>query len=289
MARRLGWDDVRVFLAVATHGSLPRAAEAMGVSDATVSRRLGALEANVGGRLFDRSSTGHALTALGERVLPMAENMAREMDAFAMATQGADGRLEGPSVVTCPPTLMHTLVFPIVAEFSLAYPNVQLELRETAAVESLDRRVADVAFRVTNHPAAGLVGRRLVRLAYATYRRPEAPDAWVGWTERRGEAAWRAGPHAHWPVTHRSSASWGVFLAARAGLGAARIECYLGDEAPELERIDGAFFERQVWLLHHAGLRGTARVRAFVELAAKRVVAQRPRIEADATAFRREP
>ncbi len=59
------WDDHRYFLAIARERSLTAAGKALGVSQPTVSRRLGALESNLKVRLFDRTRHGYELTAVG--------------------------------------------------------------------------------------------------------------------------------------------------------------------------------------------------------------------------------
>ena len=64
----LNWDDFRVFLAVVEIGSIHRAAEAVGLSQPTTSRRLKRLEEVLGVRLFDRDRAGSRLTHEGKRV-----------------------------------------------------------------------------------------------------------------------------------------------------------------------------------------------------------------------------
>src|SRR5579863_4931513 len=71
----MDWDNVRVFLAVARGGQFVAAAKRLRLDHATVSRRIAALEAGLGARLFDRRTTGAKLTAAGERFLATAEQM----------------------------------------------------------------------------------------------------------------------------------------------------------------------------------------------------------------------
>jgi DNA-binding transcriptional LysR family regulator len=71
----MDWDNVRVFLAVARGGQFVAAARRLRIDHATVSRRIAALEAALGARLFDRRTTGAKLTAAGERFLGAAEQM----------------------------------------------------------------------------------------------------------------------------------------------------------------------------------------------------------------------
>ncbi|EGC99966.1 LysR family regulatory protein, partial [Burkholderia sp. TJI49] len=64
--QRISWDDLRLVLAVAQAGSLAGAARRLGVSHATVFRRLAALEAGLRVRLFERTRTGYAPTPAGD-------------------------------------------------------------------------------------------------------------------------------------------------------------------------------------------------------------------------------
>jgi LysR family transcriptional regulator, putative pyruvate carboxylase regulator len=65
-------EDLRVFLAVAEHGSFGRAASALGLAQPSVSNRMAALERRIGGPLFNRSTRGASLAPAGERLLPHA-------------------------------------------------------------------------------------------------------------------------------------------------------------------------------------------------------------------------
>src|SRR5580658_3490689 len=72
----MDWDDVRVFLAVARHGSLRAAGRALGLSQPTIGRRLAAFETTFGGpTLFDRLPEGLRLNAAGNALLPDAERL----------------------------------------------------------------------------------------------------------------------------------------------------------------------------------------------------------------------
>lgn len=66
----MDWSDLRIFLAVAQHGSLRRAADMLGVTQPTVARRLHNLETDMGFALFDRGRDGHHLTPAGIDLLP---------------------------------------------------------------------------------------------------------------------------------------------------------------------------------------------------------------------------
>src|SRR5580693_2536950 len=68
--------ELRVFLAVAREGSMRAAGRALGLSQPTIARRLAAFEASFGGpSLFDRLPEGLRLNAVGEQLVPAAEQI----------------------------------------------------------------------------------------------------------------------------------------------------------------------------------------------------------------------
>src|SRR5690242_14649681 len=64
-AAMFDWDDLKHFLAVASHGSTIAAAKALGVNQSTVHRRLEELEKRLGRRLAVRGPAGYRLTEFG--------------------------------------------------------------------------------------------------------------------------------------------------------------------------------------------------------------------------------
>ena len=74
------FEDLRVFLAAAEHGSFGRAASALGLAQPSVSNRMAALERRIGRPLFSRSTRGAALTSAGERLIPHARRALQVME-----------------------------------------------------------------------------------------------------------------------------------------------------------------------------------------------------------------
>ena len=83
------WDDFRLLLAIAQLGSISRAAQALGVSQPTVSRRIERLEETLGTRLLDRSLTGAVLTPEGQHII---EELGVAHDAIERAVRSAKAR-----------------------------------------------------------------------------------------------------------------------------------------------------------------------------------------------------
>ena len=74
---RISWDDLRLFVAAARHGSLRKAAAALNLASSTLTRRIEGLEGDIGMRLFVRVPEGITLTREGMHVLKAAQKMER--------------------------------------------------------------------------------------------------------------------------------------------------------------------------------------------------------------------
>src|SRR5579871_3453715 len=93
--RRLDWNDVRTFLAVAETGSLNAAARLLGMTQPTISRRMEEFEYRLKARLFDRTTRGIQLTEAGAGIRDLAERMARLGGAIMREVAGHDDSRSG--------------------------------------------------------------------------------------------------------------------------------------------------------------------------------------------------
>jgi DNA-binding transcriptional LysR family regulator len=289
------WDDLRYVLAVAEHGSLAGAARALGVNHTTVLRRIGAFERREGLRVFDRLPDGYALTAGGEELVAAARHMAETVTALERRLAGRDLRLEGTLRVTTTDTLMVSILGRHLAAFRSAHPGIVLEVAVSNRMFNLTKRDADIAIRPAVDPPGTLVGRRISALAFALYASPTylaaqpdtrdlAAQSWVAPDESLADIAvarWMAAlPKER--IAFRADSLVALREAAASGIGIAALPCYLGDTDTRLVRVRRApvkEIETALWLLTHADLRQTARVRAFMEFAAKALAAERGLLE----------
>jgi DNA-binding transcriptional LysR family regulator len=106
------WNDVRLFLAVAEHGSMTEAARQLGIGQPTASRRLGELEQRLGYALFRRSVEGTSLTNQGERWLDAARHMAEWAGELQHAAEQGDAAPRGVVRITAPPGVAYDFVAP---------------------------------------------------------------------------------------------------------------------------------------------------------------------------------
>ena len=281
------WDDLRYALALARGGTLSAAAERLGVSHTTVSRRLRALEERVGAALFDVGPDGYAATAAGEDLVAVAARMEAETLALEGRVQGRDARLAGALRVS-----VMELVFRGFREafgsFAAAHPEVALTVTATDDEVSLTRREADVALRLNNTPPEHLVGRKVGSVQFDVYASrdlvagigadaPLGAYPWIAWDERlnaRWLDAWLAqhapGARICLRVDAGAAAMHGLIAA---GVGVQFLARFEGDADPSLVCLGPGdpFARRDLWLLTAPELRHTPRVRAFMDHMAPRL------------------
>jgi DNA-binding transcriptional LysR family regulator len=169
----LSWDEFRLVKSVAEARSLVGAAELLGVNHSTVFRRLAAVEAAVGARLFERARSGYEPTAAGEEMIALATTMAESVQEFERRVAGRDVKPTGELTVTTPEAIGQHFMPTIVAQFQTQNPGVVVELILSDQPLNLSRRDADIAIRMTNDPPETLVGRRICTGRWGVYcRRP---------------------------------------------------------------------------------------------------------------------
>lgn len=282
------WNDFRLVLAIRRAGSLTAAATALGVDHSTVFRKLNALEAKLGARLFERLPGGvYQATAPGERMAVAAEKIEGEALSIGRDLSGQDRRLSGRLVVTSSETLAYSRLTRHLAAFRAAHPGIVVELIIDNRVLSLSRREADVALRPTRPKEGDLWGKRLADVAWALYGSPAlieaegcAPDgpaaltahpviAWEETASGVAAAAWlvRYAPPDN--LVYRTNSLVNQLVAARQGIGLALLPCYLGDAEPGVVRATPeplSDVAGELWIVTHADLKATARVRAFFDI-----------------------
>ncbi|MEK9970252.1 MAG: LysR family transcriptional regulator [Ferrovibrio sp.] len=295
------WNDLRMVLAVSRSGSLAGAAAALAVNHSTVFRRLGALEQALGVRLFERLPGGvYQATAAGERMAATAERIETEAAALDREIAGGDRRLTGSLRVTSSETLAYRLLTPLIARFRAEHPGITVELVIDNRILSLSRREADVALRVTRPREGDLHGRKLANIAWSIYaakplarrlgpRRNPGLDGLplIGWEAGATDinaAAWLQHRSSADNVVYRTNSLVNQLVAAKAGIGVAVLPCYLGDPESDLVRLTPEpipALDRELWIVTHADLRATARVRAFFDIVAEGVAGARGLLAGD--------
>jgi DNA-binding transcriptional LysR family regulator len=135
--------QIEAFLEVARRQNLSRAAEALFVSQPTLTARLQSLEAALGEQLFVRTRRGMRLTEAGDAFLPYAEHavaaLADGRERLSELRRGEAGRL----VLGAPPTVSTYTLPALLARFSAAHPGVRLAVKTGTSEEILDMVLHD--------------------------------------------------------------------------------------------------------------------------------------------------
>ena len=287
----IDWDDIRYFLAVARGGSVRAAAEGLGVYHSTVLRRIAQLEDRLGARMFEKLPTGYRLTAAGEEVLELANQM--EMSSHQLETRvfGRDQSVRGLLRVTLAPPLATHLLMPDFADFARLHPDIEMEILSSGELANLTNREADVAIRVVYDRKTlplnlnGLKGPELFGAVYMSRDRLAAwragtpdPMRWIV-ISMHGIPDWAsAGDLPITGVPFRTTDAEAQVVAVRQGLGITTLPCFVGDTDPILVRVPGTDLHMYgtLWLLTQGETRKTKRVRLFTDFVSRRLAAYAP-------------
>ncbi|MDB5517872.1 MAG: transcriptional regulator [Tardiphaga sp.] len=122
--------DWKLFIDAAELGSLSKVAVAYGTSQPHISRRIGELEQQCGGRLFQRTGRGVVLTELGQRIAPKVRAWLASSDQLANDVRASAGTPIGKVRIGSLPSTAHPLVSTLHRRLKERYPLVQLVVRE---------------------------------------------------------------------------------------------------------------------------------------------------------------
>lgn len=172
--------NMALFVEVVKAKGFRKAADAIGMPNSTLSRRVAALESAIGLRLLHRSTRRIELTEAGQLYF---ERCKRVVDEARLAHEQLGGMLAQPSGVlraSMPVDFAVTYMAPLVAEFARLYPGIAFDLDLTSRRVDLVSEPYDVAIRLGEQQDSQLVARILAVLAPRLYASP-------GYLARAGE------------------------------------------------------------------------------------------------------
>lgn len=174
-------EGMRIFTRVVRAGSLSAAARAVGLSSASVSRKISALEQSVGARLLNRTSRKIALTQVGEMYFEKASAILDHIDALSNAVSAYQGKPGGLLAVHTRVSIASEFLTDALPRFLKLYPDIKLRLWLTEEPRDvLDDRI-DVSIRIGLPSESSLMTRRLspgterVLFASSEYLRTHPP------------------------------------------------------------------------------------------------------------------
>ena len=272
---KLNWDDMRTVLALVRGGTLAEAARELDVAYTTVARRVARAEAALGTSLFQRQADGYIALPQAQELAEAALRMEAEEHQVLRRIAGQDEALEGPLTVTAPQLLIQTHLAPLLAEFSRAYPAIDLVVRASNDLLNLRKREADIAIRISRDPGDSLVGRRLTdqrsgcfatpMIAAQARSDPAAPLDWVLYAFHKTPPKPALATFPNIKIRGRFDDMGVMVAAAQSGMGALRMPLFLGRAMPGLVPLELVPTQAYapIWILSHRDLRSVARVTAF--------------------------
>ncbi|GGD74033.1 LysR family transcriptional regulator [Caballeronia grimmiae] len=153
--------DVRTFLAVASVGSLSAAARQLDVAPMQVSRRIAALEEDLGVRLFHRTTRSLTLTAEGEAFVPFATAMADAESGARAELSPLPGKASGVLRMTAPSGFGQSVVLPMLPALLEANPELRIDLDLSDRQVDIVGQGLDLALRIAPLEDSELVAKKI--------------------------------------------------------------------------------------------------------------------------------
>ncbi|MFD2263445.1 LysR family transcriptional regulator [Lacibacterium aquatile] len=272
------WDDIRLFVAVAHSGSLSAAARQLNMQNATISRRIAALEEQCGGPLFLRHRTGLVITELGDRIMARAEEMAAAAQGIDNEIAARDKTLSGLVRVSATEGMAGYWLLPRLSKFKEANPSISVEVDFQNTSVDLIRRAADIAIRLKRPDEEGLIARLVGRLEMGLFasadlvRRRGLPTSVneleplglvdYTWADPTGTEGWRDIIIRSGNNATRVNSALGQVEAVRSGLGVSLIPRYVGQRFNLIPIVpDFSWRTREIWLVAHNDLKSVPWIR----------------------------
>jgi LysR family transcriptional regulator for bpeEF and oprC len=171
---------MKVFARVVEAGSFSRAADALRLPPASVSRTVQALEAHLGARLINRTTRSISITEDGEAYYERCVRVLGEVDDMEASLSHSKLSPKGNVKVSLPTVMAKNTIIPALPEFFAAYPDIGVELLLTDRQVDLVEEAVDCVVRVGAVGDVGLVAKRVGAYTQITCASP-------GYIEKHGE------------------------------------------------------------------------------------------------------
>jgi DNA-binding transcriptional LysR family regulator len=284
------WDNLQVFLTIARTGRISAAARRLEVEHTTVSRRLDALERELGVPLFYRTTTGYLPTAHAKNMIASAETMERAAVAIAARAREGSGAVAGRVRLAMAPEFASHWLAPQLPAFRGRYPQIELQILVGTRERDLTRGDAELAVQSPRPRQQGLVTVRLAHTAAALYASKTLLGGTKLWIEAvedlRGlsllvytpayqmlqEAKWFQPVLSCATIGMETNSTHALVAATRAGVGVAVLPHFVARDEPALVLVSAPVADHDVWLITHPEFRRDPKVRATADFL-KRIAA----------------
>lgn len=264
--------------------SIREAAATLNTTHATMSRRIRALETELGHTLFERGRDGYSATDFAIGIFGFVDTVAENIAAIDRSAFANEGGLAGTVRFSLLESLFHCILAEPVNTFMSRHPLINLVVDTTSTLSDLGRREADVIVRITNKPPEQAFGRKVADSPLASYasqsyleNRPVI-DRWIAL-----DYAQTIDPLLHARPAFRSNSLSVVADTLARGQGIGLLPCFVGETTSGLVRVPEIPLkpDMEIWVLTHEDVRENPRVRALMDYLYQVFSQQRKLIEGE--------
>lgn len=298
----MDWDNLKFFLELSRAGKLTAAARRMGVDHTTVSRRIHALEKNLGLTLFIREQTGYSLTEAGRQLLPHVEQMESASVRIEQSLPDADEQLSGQVRIGATEGYGTVMLSRELGQLTGRYPHLHVDLLAMPRALRLSRHEADIVITLERPERGPFIITKLTDYVLRLYASRD-------YLERHGPIGQRSQLGKHRFVSYvddmvfsrellfldeiagsgevsiRSTSVLAQQEAIATGAGIGILPAFSADTDPRLQVVlpDQIRFVRTFWMLMPEELRHIARMRVTWDFLRERAEENRSRLMAAPT------
>ncbi len=157
----LGWEGVIEFVAVAETESFTRAGKRLGISTAQVSRQISALESRLSTKLFSRTTRKVSVTETGQIYFLRCRQLLDGLEEAERTITNFQASPRGKLKITAPVGYGEKTIAPLVNNFVLRYPELEVQMELTNKTLDLVTEGLDLAIRLGKLGDSSLIARRL--------------------------------------------------------------------------------------------------------------------------------
>jgi DNA-binding transcriptional LysR family regulator len=285
MNEPLDWNGVRDFLATVEAGSLTQAAIGLRISQPTLSRRIAALEEQLGVQLLVRGPRHFKMTDAGKRLQAVAQQMQLTSKKIETVSLEGDNLLAGTVRISATEAVTNAWLIEQLPDLVAAYPEIVLEMVADNRLTDLLNRNSDVAIRLVRPTQKELIAKKVgvLKVGYfasaAYVEQYGSPQTVDDLSEHRTIAIEGGRKFAkdvdaitrHGKTALRVRNVLGVMRAIKANLGIGPVYCFHAQQQHDLVRVleKEPLLEMEIWLTAHPELHENPSIRAVFDYLAQ--------------------
>lgn len=240
----LRWDDFRYFISVAATSSLRISAELLGISAATLSRHICALEKNLNTVLFIRKTSGLSLTQDGVKLFEQCKKI--QTIVKDIKNENEDALLEQEVRLACIPCMAYFKIIPSLEALKADIPHLKLILSTSPELSEMSNDNIDIAIRLSRPQTGRYLVRRIAQYNLFAYqsRRHQFElgvtplilwGSFNGYSSRVNDVL--TDRFKNHPVALLSNNLFNIIQAIHTGLGVGYLPDYVAQQYPDLIRV----------------------------------------------------